>query len=497
MKKHHIQILKFGGTSVGDGQSIRRVATIIARTRRDATEPFPVVVVSALSNVTDQLLRIAQFVLEGKQESYQRELAALKQRHLDTVEEAVQSLAGRILLRQQLDEAFKALEGDVERHNRVGARPTLAGTPTTAGWDPFVETVIAWGERLSVLLVTAACNDSGIQAVPIRDEVIVTDLPRYSASRSPDSPEVVVGAEPLWQETRASVHAHLSPLIDDPEHQSVPVVAGFIGRTLAGQVTTLGRNGSDYSAAIIGAALDCTAVSIYTDVDGILTADPRIVKNARLLAHLSYDEAAQLSWFGAKVLHPRTLLPLVDRAIPVRVRNTFRPQLPGTLVSSHHAHHSAAVAITVRRHLALVTVQSVALFGVLENAGQVFAVATHVGVPPIAVCSSSGQHLSFVVEEQGMVTLIEALQQDRTAWQVHVQHGLAACACIGSGFTLDPMSPARAIAALARERIPIISQGASALGVTLIVEDRDSERALRCLHRDMIAPVIPLVRSSA
>jgi aspartate kinase len=493
--KQHIQILKFGGTSVGDGQSIRRVANIIAHTRNDVTEPFPVVVVSALSKVTDQLLRIAHYASEGNDDAYKHELAGLRRRHLDAVEEAVHNSDGRTALRQQLDEAFMALEGEVTHpHRRVGARPITClpdRVPTLAGCGPYIDAVIAWGERLSALLVAAACNDVGVRAVPVREEVIVTDQPRYNASLAP---EAVVGAEPLWKETRVSVQAHLSPYI---EQHVVPIVAGFIGRTQSGQVTTLGRNGSDYSASVIGAALDCAAVTIYTDVDGILTADPRVVKNARLLPQLSYEEAAQLSWFGAKVLHPRTLIPLVDRGIPVRVRNTFRPRLRGTLVSPQNVHHSAAGAITVRRHLALITVQSVALFGVLENAGQVFAVATHVGTPPIAVCSTSGQHLSFVVEEQGIETLVEALQHDRADWKVHVQGGLAACACIGSGFTLDPMSPARAIAALARERIPIISQGASASGMTLIVEDRDSEHALRCLHRDMIAPAIPLVRSTA
>jgi len=280
---------------------------------------------------------------------------------------------------------------------------------------------------------------------------------------------------------------------------------------------TLGRNGSDYSATVIGAALDCIEVSIYTDVDGVMTADPRVVMNTRLLPRLSYAEAARLSWFGAKVLHPRTLIPVAHRNIPVRVRNTFRPHVRGTVVgpddvsartdgstsrraSSEHGTspggQSGAAAISVRRHLALVTVESPDLFGAPENAGQVFALAARAGAAPVAICSSSGHHLAFMVEEhaiESIVTLFEQWQHEQNdldTWQIRYRSGLAACACIGSGFTVDPMSPARAITALARERIPLITQGASELGITLIVGDRDSERALRCLHRDLIAPVI-------
>jgi aspartate kinase len=331
----------------------------------------------------------------------------------------------------------------------------------------------------------------GIDAEPVRQEVIITSHPKHD----PAQPfGVVVGADPLQVQTRENAHLLIYPLV---ERQVVPIAAGFLGRTITGFVTTLGRNGSDYSATVIGAALDCVEVSIYTDVDGVLTADPRLVTNTRLLPNLSYAEAARLSWFGAKVLHPRTLIPIAPRNIPVRVRNTFRPHVRGTLVGPEGRLQSGASAITIRRHLALITVESTDLFGAPENAGQVFALAAHAGAAPVAICSSSGHHLSFVVEEQAADSVIELLQHDMEYWQVRCRRGLAACACIGSGFTADPMSPARAITALARERIPVITQGASELGITLIVEDQDSESALRCLHRDLIAPVIPLVRHAA
>lgn len=188
-------------------------------------------------------------------------------------------------------------------------------------------------------------------------------------------------------------------------------------------------------------------------------------------------------------------MPLAHRNIPVHVRNTFHPHRRGTVVAPQGRLPSGAAAIAVRRHLALITVESTDMFGIPENAGQVFALAARAGAAPVAICSSSGYHLSFLVEERASDSVVALLQHDMGNWRVLCRRGLAACACIGSGFMVNPMSPARAITALAHERIPVITQGASEPGIILIVEDKDNQRALRCLHRDLIAPVIPLVRS--
>jgi aspartate kinase len=498
--KSSVQVLKFGGTSVGNGERIRRVAHIVAHTFNDPVEAFPIIVVSAMAKVTDQLLSIAGHICAGEQDACEHELKALKHKHLETIDKAVHNGEGRDALREQLEAAFNGLEEDVVAlQQQVGDRFISPEVDILAGRHelrPAIAAVATWGERLSVLLVAASVADLGIQAVPVREEIIITGQIHSELATTLGA---VIGADPLTEETRANAQRLLFPLI---EQQVVPIAAGFIGRaTAGGGMTTLGRNGSDYSATVIGEAIDCTEVSIYTDVDGVLTADPRLVMNARLLSKLSYAEAARLSWFGAKVLHPRTLIPIAHRNIPVRVRNTFHPKNRGTVVGPEGRHSSGASAITARRHLALITVESTDLFGAPENAGQVFALAARAGAAPVAICSSSGHHLSFVVEEQAAETVVALLQQEMVAlsslpqptWRVRSRKGLAACACIGSGFTVDPMSPARAITALAREHIPVITQGASELGITLIVEDIDSERALRCLHRDLIAPVIPLV----
>lgn len=476
-----VSVLKFGGTSVGTGERIRQVAQIVARQAQQFEEAFPAVVVSAMAGVTDQLLRITRAITSGEFETSAREIAALKAKHREAAEVVTRLPEERTHLLTTLEEAFVRFEQDVERLR--AARADADALPLrTAG-------VASWGERLSVLLVAAAARDLGVSAEAVREEVIIIAAPHREI---PYVPGTIIGADPLAEETRANAARLVVPLL---ERGVVPVMAGFIGRTEHGVVATLGRNGSDYSAAVIGAALDCVQVEIYTDVDGILSADPRIVPNARLLPHLSYAEAAQLSWFGARVLHPRTLIPLAKRNVPVRVRNTFHPHNRGTIVGPvDNAPRSAATAITVRRQLALITVESRHLFGASENVGQIFALAARSGITPVAVCSSSGHHLAFVVEENMADSVVKLLEHDLENWKVSSRKGLAACACIGSGFTGSPMSPARAITALAREHIPVITQGASDLGIILIVEDRNSERALRSLHRDLVAPVIPLVR---
>jgi aspartate kinase len=476
-------ILKFGGTSVGNGERIRRVATIVADTVEQSRTAFPVVIVSAMAGVTDQLLRIARDACSHKNSEYKEELVHLRQKHVAAVADVTDNEEEHNQLLSALEQALAGLARDVEALREAAE----------AGQEVHLHTaaVAAWGERLSVLLVAAATRNIGCQAEAVGPEIIVTRHPMHD----PAQPfGVVVGADPLSEETRTNAHALIHPLV---EQKIVPIAPGFIGRTVTGFVTTLGRNGSDYSATVIGASLDCTEVSIYTDVDGVLTADPRLVTNTRLLQHLSYAEAARLSWFGAKVLHPRTLIPIAPRNIPVRVRNTFRPHVRGTVIGP--VKQSGAGAISVRRRLALITVESTDLFGAPENAGQVFALAARAGAAPVAICSSSGHHLSFLVDEQAADSVVALLHRDmdEAAWRVLCRPGLAACACIGSGFTADPMSPARAATALASERIPIITQGSSELAISLIVEDKNSERALRCLHRDLIAPVIPLLRHTS
>ncbi|MBV9706071.1 MAG: aspartate kinase [Chloroflexi bacterium] len=477
--ENKVSVLKFGGTSVGSGERIRQVASIIAHAVNGAEEHFPIIVVSAMAGVTDQLLKIARHAYAGQYEECEAELTLLRHKHMDATQEVTCDDKRRMRLLVQIEDALTALAQDVATLRSAAQRNDEIQLHTAA--------VAGWGERLSVLLVAAAVGDLGVATEPILQEIIITSHPRND-SVQPFG--VVVGADPLMEETRANAHALVVPLI---ERRIVPILVGFIGRTITGYVTTLGRNASDYCATVIGVALGCAEVTIYTDVDGVLTADPRLVKNAQPLSRLSYAEAARLSWFGAKVLHPRTFIPVAPRNIPVRVRNTFRPHVLGTVVGPVGRTPSGARAITTRRHLALITVESTDLFGAPENAGQIFALAARAYAAPIVICSSSGHHLSFMVEEASAESVVALLRHDMDAsvWNVRCVRNLAACACIGSGFNADPMSAAHTINALASADIPIVTQGMSDQAIILIVEDQDAESALCWLHRGLIATIVP------
>src|SRR5947209_7269308 len=263
------QVVKFGGTSVGSGEDIRHVASIIRHRVHDSEGMFPVVVVSAMSGVTDQLVRIARFACTGDHESWQQELEALKRKHAEAADKAVHRNEARQALQHDLQVAFSMLEQDSRAVEAGLSRPTQGQADDSHARSALAlhaaSIISAWGERFSALLVAAAARDLGVQAMPVREEVIVTkDL--LQADTLPAC-GTVVGAEPLPQETRVNAERLIHPLI---ERGIVPVVPGFIGRTIGGCVTTLGRDGSDYSATLLGTALDCAEITIYTDVDCVL-----------------------------------------------------------------------------------------------------------------------------------------------------------------------------------------------------------------------------------
>lgn len=328
-----IHILKFGGTSVGSGERIRHVAKIIASVATPSAEAFPVVVVSAMSGVTDSLLRIARLVCLNKKEAVTQAVHALKQRHIEAAREAIVD-----------SERLKALLVDVERCCHM-LEADIAQLPHFYQAQPYnadASPVAAWGERLSALLVAAAIQDVGTLATALREEVILT---REQQHAEPAAFGVVIGSDPLLEATHAQATALLHPFL---ERGIVPVIPGFIGRTPSGNVKTLGRGGSDLSATVLGAVLDeCREVAIYTDVDGVMSADPRLVgeQNVRLLPHLSYEAASRLARLGARVLHPQTLAPITARRLPVHVRNTFRPYLQGTVIGPEEERECEATAL--------------------------------------------------------------------------------------------------------------------------------------------------------
>ena len=299
-----MRILKFGGTSVGSAEAFDQVAKIVARARQQDSQV--VVVTSAMSGVTDTLINAAKAAAAGDRKPYREAREDLMAKHQMVAGQLIGDGVERAALGRLFDARLTAFE-------RLCRSVDVLGELTPRGLDVISGT----GERLSAPLLAAVLRANGVAAEWVdAAEIVVTD-------------DNFGNADPLIEPTTVHVKSRLQPLLNGGV---VPVITGFVGATKDGISTTLGRGGSDYSAAILGAALHADEVQIWTDVNGIMTADPRVVPTARTIPEISYIEAAELAFYGAKVLHPKTILPAVERDIPILVLNTFEPDHSGTLV---------------------------------------------------------------------------------------------------------------------------------------------------------------------
>jgi len=294
------------------------------------------------------------------------------------------------------------------------------------------------------------------------------------------------------EQSQARLRERLLPLV---QQGIIPVVTGFMGATTPGIVTTLGRGGSDYSAAILGNCLDADEVQIWTDVDGVMTADPRVVPTARTLPVLSYTEAAELSYFGAKVLHPKTILPVVEKSIPLRIANTFHPTHPGTLIVEKPQKTGKGVkAIASIKGVSLLTVQGKGMMGVPGVAARVFSAVAREKVSVLMISqSSSEQNICFVVEEphsQQLVQLLEADFREELLFQhidrIWAQDGVVVIAVVGAGMRGTPGIAAKLFGALGKPGINVLSiaQGSSEYNLSLAVDARDADDAVRHIHQE-------------
>ncbi len=459
--------MKFGGTSVGNAECIGRVAEIVAAATR---EGVPVVaVVSAMGGVTNRLIEAARAAEKGDAEAATEIAEALRRQHAEAIEALVKDDARRAQL--------------IERADEIIAETTslCRGTALLKELTPrTMDAISSAGERLSARLLASALGELGLAGVAVEATgLIVTDA-------------VHGQAEPLMDETRERVAARLPPLI---EEGFIPVVTGFTGATQSGALTTLGRGGSDYSATILGAALDASEVIIWTDVDGVLTADPRLVPEARTLREISYNEAAELAYFGAKVLHPKTLRPVADRGIPVWIRNSFAPELPGTKITAQgHPTARGVKAITAIKDVTLITVGGRGIVGVPGVAAKTFAAAGRARANVLLISqSSSGNDICFIVSSEeaarAVSSLREAFPYDQRRQQVEhitVNPEIAVVAVVGDMMRGTPGIAGRTFSALGRKGINIIAiaQGSSEYNVSFVVDVGAMRDAVLAVHSE-------------
>ena len=460
-----MRVLKFGGTSVGNAEAFARVASIVERAR--AQDSQTVVVTSAMSGVTNSLIAAARAAAEGNEQVYRNVRSELLARHQMVAGQLVPDGVTRAALGRLFEEKLETFE-------QLCHSIAVLGELTARGLD----VVSSLGERLAAPLLAAVLNARGIPAEAVdASELIVTD-------------DHFGSANPLMEPTRQRTRERLLPLV---ERGVVPVVTGFIGATKNGITTTLGRGGSDYSAAIVGACLDAERVEIWTDVDGVLTADPRIVPTARTLPQLSYAEAAELAYFGAKVLHPKTILPAIEQDIPIYVLNTFNPDHPGTRIVRKADHTGNVVkAITAIKGLTLVTVEGRGMIGVPGIAARTFQAVASVGANVLMISqSSSEQSICFVIPQADASRVLEALRQAmayelerRLIDAIHGEDGIVIVAVVGSAMKGTPGIAAKVFGALGDAGINVIAiaQGSSEANISLVVAQGDSDEAVRRIH---------------
>jgi aspartokinase/homoserine dehydrogenase 1 len=464
--KARLQVMKFGGTSVGDASCIARTSQIIAKAARQSG---CVVVVSAMSGVTNRLIEAAKAAQTGNAADAEAILDALEKQHETALSSLLPDEQKRAQLRQRLErvlaEGSRLCEG-------TGLLREL--TPRT------LDAISSLGERLSAPLVAAAVNELGVPSEAIEaTELIVTDAFHG-------------GAEPQMELTRAKSQARLRPLL---EKGIVPVVTGFIGATAEGQLTTLGRGGSDYSATILGAAMDADEVIIWTDVDGVLTADPHLVAEARTIPVISYREAAELAYFGAKVLHPKTLNPVVQAAIPVWIRNSFTPERPGTKITPEGRSIGGGVkALTAIRDVTLISVGGPGIVGLPDVVGRTFSTTAEVRANVLLISQSSSQNdICFIVSTTDAQRTVEALRKEFAHDLAHhkVEHitvdsKIAIVAVVGENMRGTPGIAGKTFNALGRENVNLIAiaQGSSESNISFVIEERDVKKALATTHRE-------------
>ncbi len=458
-------LMKFGGTSMGSAERMRASAQILA----GEAQLRPVaVVVSAMSKVTDTLLETLRYAESGDLTGVEANLRTLEERHSQTAQELLPAAKAETVIagiRSLIQEADRIARGI----GMLGERPPRS-----------VDEAVSVGERLSSLLMAAHLEDIGVPATSVNArDVIVTDA-------------VFGNATPILDATRDRAARILQPLL---EKGVLPVVTGFNGATADGRPTTLGRGGSDFSAAILAGALEAAELWIWTDVDGIMSADPRLVKDAIVLDALTYSEAAELAYSGAKVLHPRTLAPLLEKGIPVWSKNSFNVQAPGTRIVPRVENNDGPKAVTSLANVALVSIEPTsAEINRTLILGRAMEALAQTDIEVLTFLSSSyQQNFCFLIRKDELPTALGALESALSlefahgyVKQAEINENVGLLSVVGEGMKGHSGLAGRIFTAISRENINIIAiaQGPSELTIGIVVNRDGLERAVQAVHTE-------------
>jgi len=459
-------VVKLGGTSVASLEGINRACNLIVKMRKEENDV--VVVVSALAGVTNRLLEVSEMARRGKRDFLKKFISEIRSYHENVYIKAVKNEKAQGEVRKAVNKTLKELEN------------TLVGVASLRELTPRVKDLsVACGETMSAPILAGALRSRGITAQSFtgKEVGIVTDS-NFGSAR------------PLMQLTMHQVSSKLIQLL---EKKVIPVVTGFIAADQHGEVTTLGRGGSDYTATILGSAIKADEIWILTDVDGIMTTDPKIESTVKTIPQVSYQEALEMAYFGAKRIHPRALEPGMDAAIPIRIRNSFNPKNLGTLITNEQRVEKGSIvkAITLIRTVATVTVSGTAMAGKPGVAAKLFSLLAEKNVNVLMISQASSEvNISFVILRDTVDDIINTLDMNLLggdfAQDIKTETDVCIIALVGAGMRGTPGIAARIFNAVGKKNINIrmIAQGSSELNVSFVVKETDGEAAVRVLHKE-------------
>ena len=455
-------VLKFGGTSVGSGKKITNVCDIVQKVKKNNQV---IVVSSALQSTTDELLELSENAKKGQVNK--KIINDIVQRHQDAIKDIIQDKK----IQDEVFEKVSSLIKDLEK--------TVEGVIIVKELsDKTRDKIVSFGEQLAVPIISAKLRDMGIKSKSFTGgEVgIMTD-------------ENFGNASPLMKVTQHNVKNNLSNLLEE----TVPVITGFIGVTQQGDISTIGRGGSDFSASLIGMCLSVDEIWFMTDVDGLLTANPKLYPNAKTIPQLSYDEAAEMAIMGAKGMHPRALDPARTANIPVRIKNTFNPEAEGTLINKDIIVKTNEVtkAVTSINELAMITLSGMNMVGNPGTAGEIFGVLGRNNVNIIMISQSiSEANITFLIKNNDVRKAVSVLQVSllgkSTVTNISSDDSVAVISIVGAGMKGTQGVAARLFGAISRENmnVKMIAQGSSEQNISFVVDQSNTVKAIEAIHRE-------------
>ncbi len=452
-------VMKFGGTSIGNNEMIENVVSIIKERYKEGADIA--IVVSAISDTTDKLIEITKLVNQDIKKDISASLHEIKEEHKKISHEVITDKKTLSEVINEIDSKFKELNVALEE----------AESPN----KEFLDYIMSFGERLSAPIISGALKSQGISSQHLTggEAGIITDK-KFGNARPLENCKNLIADTVL-------------PLLD----AGIPVITGFIGETKEGDITTLGRGGSDYTASLIGEAINAKEVWIWTDVDGILTCDPKIISDASKLDKISYKEAMELSYFGARVIHPKSIEPAIKENIPVRVKNTRNPKSEGTLrVKEEERIEGIVKSISVEKDVALVNISGLGMLGTPGVASDVFNALAEEDINILMFSSGScDPTISILVNEKDLKDSVKALESrfgDGTIDNITHNREIAIITIVGSGMAGTPGVAGRVFSAVGESNINIkmISQGSSEFNISFVVNKEDAEGTVKSIHKE-------------